>query len=110
LFCGHTLTLYRFFRYTRLVVHIISHWSYKSVLTSDKPPIMVDEVTTIIATLGDNLKHLSEGLTCHLQAGCTHFSICVPNQKLRAINELIKGLGHLPSVEIAISGVSKVNK
>jgi len=64
----------------------------------------------VIATLGKNLQALSEGVHCHVQAGCKHISICTPPGTFTEVQALSSGLAKKQDVRIEVSQASYANK
>lgn len=95
----------------RLIIHTVSHGTYKSAPVPPNPTITPANVITIIATLGDNLNGLLEGIESHIKAGCEHFSICVPTAEFKQVEDWLKGLRKKhDGVEILLSQVGQANK
>lgn len=102
------------FRYLRLIVHIFSHWIYKSVPIPPNPTVTPADVTVVIPTLGDNLDCLSAAIWSHIGAGCNTISVCVPSVptvKSHQVESLLRGLRKkCDGVQILISKIGRANK
>ncbi|KAF2148334.1 glycosyltransferase family 2 protein [Myriangium duriaei CBS 260.36] len=58
-YSGFVAILLFFFRYLRLVVNLISHWTYRSIPIADSPSYTSKDVTVIVPTIegdGDSLR------------------------------------------------------
>ncbi len=90
---------------------MIANWRYKCVPIPENPSLTPADVTTVIATLGDNLSDLIQGIQCHIRAGCQHIYIGVPPKGSDAVKDLLRDVEKKHNnVTIQISTASCANK
>ncbi|KAL8398615.1 hypothetical protein RB596_005951 [Gaeumannomyces avenae] len=87
LFC--VLFLYR---YVRLIVHCISHWSYKSYPIPSKPTYTEQDVTVIIPTIHHNFEELRPSLESILATNPYELIIVTTTSKFDALMKLARTL------------------
>ena len=102
-----TLGLCRLWRYTRLIVNVISSWTFKPIALSVTPSYSTKDVTVVIATLGT-----SEDFRRCLRsvAACLPTAIIVvtPYPRIQHVGKICDGLGI--SSRVQILGAKKANK
>ncbi|KIW14134.1 hypothetical protein PV08_06915 [Exophiala spinifera] len=80
------------FKYLRLIIQGVSYLRYQPIRIPENPNLAPTDVTVVIATLGKELKALSEGLQCHVRAGIQHISICTPPDTFDLVTTLSNGI------------------
>lgn len=99
------------FKYNRLIIQGVSYLRYKPIPIPKNPILTAADVTTVIATLGQNLHALSEGLCCHVRAGSRHILISTPPGAFVEVQALSSRLSKRHNdVRIEVSKASYANK
>ncbi|KAL8398616.1 hypothetical protein RB596_005951 [Gaeumannomyces avenae] len=88
LFC----VLFSLYRYVRLIVHCISHWSYKSYPIPSKPTYTEQDVTVIIPTIHHNFEELRPSLESILATNPYELIIVTTTSKFDALMKLARTL------------------
>ncbi|CAF9907924.1 MAG: hypothetical protein HETSPECPRED_007938 [Heterodermia speciosa] len=94
-------------RYTRLIVNVISSWTFKPIALSTTPSYSTDDITVVIATLGTS----EDFRRCLLSVvACLPSSIIIvtPNPRVQHVRKICDGLKILSKVNIL--GANKANK
>ncbi|EJT69988.1 hypothetical protein GGTG_12165 [Gaeumannomyces tritici R3-111a-1] len=79
-------------RYVRLIVHCISHWSYKSYPIPSKPTYTEQDVTVIIPTIHHNFEELRPSLESILATNPYELIIVTTTSKFDALMKLARTL------------------
>lgn len=107
-------SLRRIYRYLRLVVHCISHWTYKSILPRDeKPKYTSDDVTVIIPTIHNNFQDLRESLQSILACRPAKLILVTTYNKHEALEQMavtLRSPGSVRPTVIEVLHVDKANK
>ncbi|PHH59589.1 hypothetical protein CDD82_2434 [Ophiocordyceps australis] len=96
-------------RYTRLLVHCVSHWSYKSKPLADKPSFTADDVTVIIPTIHHDFEQLRESLGSILRCRPAELVLVTTHDKVRALRALTDSLDSL-ATRISVLDTAIANK
>lgn len=75
-------------RYTRTIVHSISHWSYKSKPIPEKPQYTPDDVTVVIPTIHNVFEELRPSLESILATRPRQLIMITTRDKYEALQEL----------------------
>lgn len=104
--------LARFHRYFRLLVHCISHWTYKSFIPKEeKPRYTSDDVTVIIPTIHNRFQDLQESLMSILACRPAKLILVTTWNKYEALEQMAKTLrASTQQTEIEVLHVDKANK
>ena len=97
----------RLWRYTRLIVNVISSWTFKPIALPSNPSYSTQDITVVIATLGTN----EDFRRCLLSVvACLPSSIIVvtPNPRVQHVRKICESLNISSKVEIL--GAKKANK
>lgn len=87
-----TIKLYRIHRYLRLVVHTISHWTYKTVPIPEKPSFTSQDVTIIIPTIHNDFEELRESIQSILACDPFELLLVTTSDKYHKLAQLAKSL------------------
>ncbi|KAK0631642.1 nucleotide-diphospho-sugar transferase [Immersiella caudata] len=107
-------TTFWIYRYLRLIVHCISHWTYKSVTPRDeKPKYTSDDVTVIIPTIHNHFQDLRDSLQSILACRPAKLILVTTYNKHEALEQMAEtlrssGSGHPTAIEVL--HVDKANK
>ncbi|KAL2270828.1 hypothetical protein VTJ83DRAFT_199 [Remersonia thermophila] len=101
-------------RYLRLLVHCVSHWTYKSKLPNwEKPRYTEDDITVIIPTIHNRPEELRPSLESILACKPAKLILVTTHNKHKALSRVAATL-RMPSaaspVEIEVLQVDKANK
>ncbi|CAI0644283.1 unnamed protein product [Colletotrichum noveboracense] len=86
-------------RYTRLLVHCVSHWVYKSKPIPSKPTFTADDVTVIIPTIHNVFEELRPSLLSILACNPHVLMLVTTTEKHAALEKLARSLPH-PNVQV----------
>ncbi|OIW23948.1 hypothetical protein CONLIGDRAFT_585403 [Coniochaeta ligniaria NRRL 30616] len=99
-------------RYLRLIVHCISHWTYKSKPIPEKPTYTSEDVTVIIPTIHNAVEELRPSLQSILACKPAKLILVTTWNKFEALKlvaETLRAPGcHQPDIEVL--QVDKANK
>lgn len=79
-------------RYVRLLVHCVSHWSYKSVPIPAKPSFTPKDVTVILPTIHNAVDELRPSLLSILNTRPAELILVTTVDKLKALEKLADSL------------------
>ncbi|KAL7902097.1 glycosyltransferase family 2 protein [Trichoderma sp. TUCIM 5745] len=86
-------------RYVRLLVHCVSHWTYKSKPIPSKPTFTHDNVTVIIPTIHNAFEELRPSLRSILACKPYELILVTTHDKRKALDELASSLNY-PRVRV----------
>ncbi|KAL7943087.1 glycosyltransferase family 2 protein [Trichoderma barbatum] len=86
-------------RYVRLLVHCVSHWTYKSKPIPSKPSFTNEDVTVIIPTIHNVFEELRPSLQSILACKPAELILVTTHDKRRALDELARSLNY-PKVRV----------
>ncbi|OAQ67012.1 glycosyltransferase family 2 [Pochonia chlamydosporia 170] len=86
-------------RYFRLLVHCVSHWTYKSKPIPAKPTFTHQDVTVVIPTIHNAFEELRPSLQSILACQPAELILVTTHGKNAALNRLAESLGH-PNVTV----------
>ncbi|KAJ2903098.1 glycosyltransferase family 2 [Zalerion maritima] len=92
-------------RYVRLIVHCISHWSYKSVPLPLKPTYDSKHVTVIIPTIHNAFEELRPSLLSILACDPYELILVTTAEKQENLKEVVKTLGY-PNIRVLYTGMA----
>ena len=96
--CGHfhiwQLTISRLWRYTRTIVHTLSHCMYKSKPIPKEPKYTASDVTVVIATIHNAPEELHTSLETILACRPYGMIMITTQDKYNALKELVGSLQH----------------
>ncbi|OAA46961.1 hypothetical protein NOR_02597 [Metarhizium rileyi] len=81
-------------RYVRLLIHCVSHWTYKSKPIPAKPTFTPEDVTVVIPTIHDKFEELEGPLRSILACQPALLYLVTTHDKVDALARLAKSLGH----------------
>lgn len=81
-------------RYLRLLVHCVSHWSYKSFPLPSKPKFTEDDVTVIIPTIHNAFEELRPSLMSILCCNPYELILVTTAEKEAQLKEVVNTLGY----------------
>ncbi|KAM6485442.1 glycosyltransferase family 2 protein [Trichoderma sp. SZMC 28011] len=81
-------------RYVRLLVHCVSHWTYKSKPIPSKPTFTNDDVTVIIPTIHNVFEELRPSLQSILACKPAELILVTTHDKRKALDELARSLNY----------------
>jgi len=106
--------LNRIYRYLRLIVHCISHWTYTSIPPKeDKPKYTSDDVTVIIPTIHNHFQDLWDSLQSILDCRPAKLILVTTYNKHEALEQMADSLrshGSSHPTAIEVLHVDKANK
>lgn len=94
----------------RLIVHCLSHWSYKSIPPKEKPTYTADAVTVIIPTIHNQFENLKGPLQSILACHPSKLILVTTYNKSEALRNLVKTLKNSSETVIQVLHVDKANK
>lgn len=100
------LPLNRLWRYTRLLVNIVSAWTCKPILPARKPAWTNKDVTVVIPTLGEN-KEFAECVKSINACNPAAITVVTPEQNLSRVRGILEKLS---LSNISLLGAKKANK
>lgn len=83
----------RLHRYLRLLVHCVSHWTYKSKPLPVRPSFTPNDVTVIIPTIHNALEELRPSLQSILACQPAELILVTTHDKSKALHHLAESLG-----------------
>ncbi|KAI1743410.1 glycosyltransferase family 2 protein [Xylaria scruposa] len=86
-------------RYLRLIVHTVSHWTYKSKPIPEKPTFTPDDVTVIIPTIHNVFEDLRPSLESILACGPAELILVTTVDKHAGLEKLGASLKKLTSTQ-----------
>lgn len=86
-------------RYLRLLVHCVSHWTYKSKPIPVKPSFTHRDVTVVIPTIHNAFEELRPSLQSILACQPAELILVTTHDKSKALNHLAESLGN-PNVRV----------
>ncbi|KAK4658438.1 Type 2 glycosyltransferase [Podospora pseudocomata] len=101
-------------RYVRLIVHCISHWTYKSIVPNwEKPRYTSNDVTVIIPTIHNRPQELQPSLESILACRPAKLILVTTYKKHNALEEAasaLRGVNSTHPTVIEVLHVDKANK
>ncbi|KAK1754151.1 nucleotide-diphospho-sugar transferase [Echria macrotheca] len=101
-------------RYLRLLVHCISHWTYKSILPkADEPKYQARDVTVIIPTIHNHFQDLRCSLESILACRPAKLILVTTSNRYEALQQMVETLRPPKSdypTEIEVLHIDKANK
>ncbi|KAK0391995.1 hypothetical protein NLU13_1493 [Sarocladium strictum] len=98
-FWGYLFLLLWIHRYTRLLVHCVSHWRYKSKPIPLEPTFTSKDVTVVIPTIHNAFEELRPSLMSILACKPAELILITTTSKKPALDRLAKTLGH-PKIRV----------
>ncbi|KAM5358180.1 hypothetical protein ACJZ2D_015522 [Fusarium nematophilum] len=86
-------------RYLRLIVHCISHWTYKSKPIPNKPSFTSKDVTVVIPTIHNAFEELRPSLQSILACEPAELILVTTHDKRKGLQRLADSLAH-PKVRV----------
>ncbi|PHH63310.1 hypothetical protein CDD81_6084 [Ophiocordyceps australis] len=95
-------------RYTRLLVHCVSHWTYKSKPLPEKPSFTADDVTVIIPTIHHDFEQLRDSLGSIAECQPAEVVLVTTHDKLSGLRALTESLA--TQTKMRVLGTAIANK
>lgn len=107
----HKLTIHhRLHRYTRLLVHCVSHWTYKSKPIPEKPSFTSQDVTVVIPTIHHTFEELRPSLESIIACEPYELILVTTASKYDALETLADSLRQSGYKSIRVLYTSVANK
>lgn len=87
--------LSRIHRYLRLIVHCVSHWTYRSCPIPEKPSFTHSDVTVVIPTIHNAFEELRPSLLSILRCQPRELILVTTQDKSSALSTVVRSLGYL---------------
>ncbi|KAK4462070.1 glycosyltransferase like family 2-domain-containing protein [Cladorrhinum samala] len=98
-------------RYLRLIVHCISHWTYKSITPSEKPKYTEKDVSVVVPTIHNRPEELKPSLESILACNPAKLILVTTYNKHAALKQAVSTLSAPNSTTvIEVLHVDKANK
>ncbi|KAK4170106.1 nucleotide-diphospho-sugar transferase [Cladorrhinum sp. PSN259] len=98
-------------RYVRLIVHCISHWTYKSIMPIEKPKYTAKDVSVVVPTIHNRPEELKPTLESILACNPAKLILVTTYNKHAALEQSVSTLSHKNSTTvIEVLHVDKANK
>ncbi|KAF4546846.1 Hypothetical protein D9617_173g015910 [Elsinoe fawcettii] len=99
--------LFFVFRYFRLIVNLISHWTYRSISIPQNPTYTSEDVTVIIPTIDANGEELRQTIQTCLNTGPAEVIVVTVETHIK---KALKLVAEFKSNKVRILDVAKANK
>ncbi|KAH0542467.1 hypothetical protein FGG08_003138 [Glutinoglossum americanum] len=98
----------RLYRYTRLIVNCISHWTFKPIALPEKPTLTSKDVTIIIPTIDGEGSDFQQTLSTCLYTDPAEIILVTIDAKLERLKAVVAQSAH--SSRIRVFSVAHANK
>ncbi|KAL5606644.1 hypothetical protein BROUX41_003041 [Berkeleyomyces rouxiae] len=92
-------------RYVRLIVHCISHWSYRSYPLPEKPRLTSQDVTVIVPTIHTDFEELRPSLQSILNTNPATLMLVTTTPKQADLSKLARSFNH-PDVQVLATPIA----
>ncbi|KAI9775449.1 MAG: Type 2 glycosyltransferase [Candelina submexicana] len=105
--CRTHVVTFRLYRYLRLIVNCISHWTFRPIPLPEDPTLTSQDVTIIVPTLGGNWNELRETLTTFLRTDPFQIILVTTDANLKHADQTVMSM---QTSRVRVLSITHANK